>query len=75
MASGGTIQREESTYLWASFTSKRLRFVDDVELRVDADKHIIHVRSASRVGRSDFGVNRARVEMLRSLLNQNKTVR
>jgi uncharacterized protein (DUF1499 family) len=36
--------------------------VDDVELRLDADQGLIHIRSASRVGRSDFGVNRKRVK-------------
>jgi len=66
---GGTIQVQQETYLWASFTTKWLGFVDDVELRMDADSHLIHVRSASRVGRSDFGVNRERVEMLRSFFN------
>lgn len=68
VSSGGQIQTEEHEYLWVSFTTKWLRFVDDVELRMDADNHVIHVRSASRVGHSDFGVNRERVEMLRLLL-------
>ncbi len=65
---GGVIQAEEEDYLWASYTTKWLRFVDDVELRMDVDNNVIQVRSASRVGRSDFGVNRKRVEMIRSLL-------
>jgi len=65
--SGGSIQREEPDYLWASFTTKWLGFVDDVELRMDTEHHVIHVRSASRVGRSDLGVNRERVERLRVL--------
>jgi uncharacterized protein (DUF1499 family) len=69
VSSGGHIQTEEQGYLWAIFTTKWLRFVDDVELRMDVDSHVIHIRSASRVGRSDFGVNRERVEMLRLLLN------
>jgi len=67
ISSGGSIQQETDKYLWASYTTKWLRFVDDVELRMDADHHVIHVRSASRVGRSDFGVNKARVGMLRSI--------
>ena len=70
VTSGGHIEMEEQGYLWASFTTKWLRFVDDVELRMDADNHLIQVRSASRLGRSDFGVNRERVEKLRLLLNQ-----
>lgn len=69
LSAGGTIQTEEPAYLWASFTTKWLHFVDDVELRMDAGHHIIHVRSASRVGHSDFGVNRKRVERLRTLFD------
>lgn len=52
-------------YLHVEFTSALLRFVDDVEFRVDVDAGVIHVRSASRVGRYDFGVNRRRVEAIR----------
>ncbi len=52
-------------YLHVEFTSAILRFVDDVEFRVDASQRVIHVRSASRVGRYDFGVNRRRVEAVR----------
>lgn len=73
-ALGGMMQKEEQGYLWASFTTKWLRFVDDLELRMDAGAHVIHVRSASRVGRSDFGVNRQRVEMLRALFNNNDSM-
>ena len=40
------------------------RFVDDVELVIDADDHFIRFRSASRVGRRDFGVNRARMRRI-----------
>lgn len=52
-------------YLHVEFTSAILRFVDDVEFRIDASQRLIHVRSASRVGRYDFGVNRRRVEAIR----------
>lgn len=52
-------------YLHVEFTSALLRFVDDVEFRVDVDAGVIHVRSASRVGHYDFGVNRRRVEAIR----------
>ena len=69
VANGGTIQTDDETYLWASFTTKWLGFVDDVELRMDAKNQVIHVRSASRVGRSDFGVNRERIERIRLLFN------
>lgn len=40
-------------------------FADDLELRLDAEESAIHVRSASRLGIGDFGVNRKRVEALR----------
>ena len=52
-------------YLHVEFTSAVLRFVDDVEFQLDATAPHIHVRSASRVGRYDFGVNRKRVETIR----------
>ncbi len=52
-------------YLHAEFTSLIFRFVDDVEFLVDPSAGVIHCRSASRVGRSDLGVNRKRVEALR----------
>ncbi|HUS88984.1 MAG TPA: DUF1499 domain-containing protein [Desulfosporosinus sp.] len=52
----------EEAYLHAEFTSAFFRFVDDVEFLLDDGKKLIHVRSVSRVGYSDFGVNRKRVE-------------
>ena len=52
-------------YLHVEFTSAILRFVDDVEFHIDTAQRVIHVRSASRVGRYDFGVNRRRVEAIR----------
>lgn len=55
-------------YLHAEATSRLIGFVDDVEFLVDEDVGVIHVRSASRVGYSDLGVNRARVEQIRSAL-------
>lgn len=53
-------------YLRAEFSSRILRFVDDVEFWFPGEP-VVHVRSASRLGYSDFGVNRARVEDLRVL--------
>jgi uncharacterized protein (DUF1499 family) len=53
-------------YLHAECTSAVFRFVDDLECLLDRDAKLIHVRSASRVGRSDLGANRARVEALRA---------
>ena len=58
--------RVEGNYLYAEFRTPFLRFVDDVELLL-ADG-VIHVRSASRLGRRDFGANRKRIESLRALI-------
>lgn len=64
------IVTETPDYIHAEFTSLIFRFVDDVELfRAPADG-VIHVRSASRVGYSDLGVNRQRVEQLRQALGR-----
>ncbi|ABU69923.1 DUF1499 domain-containing protein [Vibrio campbellii] len=57
---------KEDNYLRIECTSKIMRFVDDLELKIEGDQLI--VRSESRVGYSDFGVNRKRAEQLRSLL-------
>jgi uncharacterized protein (DUF1499 family) len=69
---GGKIQEEHEGYLWATFTSKVFRFVDDVEFRMVSADGIVHVRSGSRVGYSDLGVNRRRVERLRTLFNRKR---
>jgi uncharacterized protein (DUF1499 family) len=53
-------------YLYAQCSTRWLKFTDDVEFYLDASAGVIHVRSASRIGRSDLGVNRARVEALRA---------
>lgn len=60
-----TVIKAEESYLYAECRSKTMRFVDDFEARVDAAAGVIHVRSASRLGHGDRGVNRARVEMIR----------
>jgi len=62
---GGSIQLEKTDYLVVTFTSSIFRFVDDLEIRIDTDQQLIHLRSASRVGRSDGGVNRKRLERLK----------
>jgi len=54
------------SYLHAVCYTPLLRFADDLELRLDREAGVIHVRSASRVGHSDLGANRARVEDLRA---------
>lgn len=60
------ILTETGTYLHAECTSFLFRFVDDLEFLVIEQDQIIHVRSASRVGHSDLGVNRKRVEAVRA---------
>jgi len=54
-------------YLYAEFTSALMGFVDDVEFLVDDEAKVIHVRSASRLGESDLGVNRKRIEYFAQL--------
>lgn len=64
---GGSIQAENDNYLAATFSSSIFRFVDDLEIRIDRDQKMIHLRSASRVGYSDRGVNKKRIERLKNL--------
>ena len=61
-----TIIKVEETYLYAEFRSKTLGYVDDFEARVDSAASVIHVRSSSRLGYSDKGFNRSRVELIRA---------
>jgi len=63
---GGTVITQNADYIAAEFTSSIFRFVDDVEFRRGTDQ--VHVRSASRVGRSDLGANAKRVSQLRERL-------
>jgi uncharacterized protein (DUF1499 family) len=62
---GARVITETETYVHATFTSRVFRFVDDLEFYFVLDAPVIHVRSASRVGYSDLGVNRKRVEKIR----------
>jgi len=59
------VVRIEGNYIQAEFVSSVFRFVDDVEFYLDDAVKVIQVKSASRTGYSDFGVNRRRVEMIR----------
>jgi len=64
---GSEIIQQTDTYLYAEFTSRLMGFVDDVEFYLDpAEPGTIQVRSASRLGESDLGVNRKRVEKIRT---------
>ena len=60
-----TIVTEQDTYLHIEYRSLIFRFVDDVEFYIDEAAHLIQFRSASRLGHSDMGVNRKRMEGIR----------
>ena len=69
---GAKVIKSEPDYLYAQFTTKLMKFVDDVEFWYDPAANVIQVRSASRVGRGDLGVNRKRIEAVRSALGATK---
>ena len=54
----------DGNYLHVKFRSTFFRFVDDAEFLIDTEEHVIHFRSASRVGYSDLGMNRRRMEQI-----------
>lgn len=70
---GATIVSESAAYLHVEFQSDVFRFIDDVEFMVDDMAKVVHVRSASRVGYYDFGVNRRRIEKIRQTWNLKKS--
>lgn len=70
---GARVVEAHPDYLRAEFETRWLRFTDDVEFWLDRDANVIHVRSASRLGRKDVGVNRARLEALRARLASGTT--
>lgn len=59
------VVQRDGAWLHATWTSLTWRYVDDVEFAVDTDAGVVHVRSSSRVGSTDFGVNRKRVQRIR----------
>lgn len=65
---GVTFVTERGDYLYVQFHTRWLGFVDDAEFWLDPAARVIQVRSASRLGRSDFGVNRKRIEAIRRAL-------
>ena len=71
---GGVIQAQDGGYIAATFSSPVFGFVDDLEIRVDQDELLIHIRSASRAGYGDAGVNRKRVERFRKLYAEKAAV-
>jgi len=69
---GTRIVTQTDHYLHVEFRSKIMGFVDDVEFFFP-DTTIIHMRSASRVGHSDFGVNQKRLEKIRQLFQKRQS--
>lgn len=67
---GGHITVDEEIYLAATFKSRIFGFMDDLEIRFDKEAALIHVRSGSRTGHSDKGINRKRVEQLREMFTK-----
>lgn len=65
---GVVIVENSESHIHAIFKTKLLRFKDDVDFFIDRKNGMIHLRSASRIGHSDFGVNRKRVEKLRKII-------
>ncbi len=63
---GASVVTRNDRYLYATFATPLMGFVDDVEFVADPARGVIDVRSASRLGHSDLGVNRKRVEALRA---------
>lgn len=62
--SGGTVTSTIDDGVDALFTTSLMRFKDDVSFRLDEEAKLLHFRSASRVGHSDLGANRKRMEEL-----------
>jgi uncharacterized protein (DUF1499 family) len=67
---GGKVVAMDGPYLRAEFTSRVLRFVDDLECFYDEGRGVIDIRSASRIGQMDFNANRDRVEELRGVFTK-----
>lgn len=65
---GATVVTQRADYLSVRFRTRWLGFVDDAEFWADPANKVIQVRSASRLGASDLGVNRARIERIRTAL-------
>lgn len=70
-----TVMEESDNYLRAEFVSSIFRFVDDVELHRREPSDIVAIRSASRLGKSDLGANRKRVERIGEMLRSQGIIR
>ena len=60
------IVEDDGDYLHAEVTSRIMKYVDDLEVSYIPENNIIIIRSESRVGEGDFGVNKKRVELIKS---------
>ncbi len=72
---GGQVVLNKENYISATYTSFLFRYVDDFEIHMDNKNHLLHIRSASRVGRSDFGANQKRITQFKlafSRISQSK---
>lgn len=65
---GSEIITHQDHYLYVQFTTRVMKFVDDAEFWFDPKLNLVQVRSASRLGKSDLGVNRERIEWIRKQL-------
>ena len=65
---GYEIKEATDSYLHVTFTSKIMKFVDDIEFLIEG-KQTVHIRSASRLGNWDLGANRKRVQYIKSKLS------
>lgn len=64
------IKEDKSHYVHAVFRSKWLKFMDDLEIYIDENTKLLHIKSGSRLGYYDFKVNRKRVEQFKDLFNK-----
>ena len=65
---GAEVVKSDDDYLYARYTSRLMKYVDDVEFWFDPALRVVQVRSASRIGKGDMGANRKRVEAVRAAL-------
>ncbi|MGJ8634504.1 MAG: DUF1499 domain-containing protein [Luteolibacter sp.] len=73
--SGGEEVRTSEQYLWFEFRTPLIGFIDDVECRLNRTQQLIEIRSASRVGHSDLGTNRKRLDTICSgSVDSNKSI-
>lgn len=66
---GTVVVKNEAGYIYAQSTTALMRYTDDLEFWLDRDHNAIQVRSASRIGKSDLGKNRKRIESIRESFN------